>query len=91
MEKVHLRHCLPQDVASGLAELPVKFIYLDGKATGNLTTQRLPITNEPLDGKISYKNILPYFTTSDITPERVNEIGHSRLHALYPQVWNSSP
>ena len=86
MEKDHLRHCLPEDLASGLAELPVKFIYLDGNATSKETTRRLPITGELIDGKKSYKNILPYFTTSEITPERINEIGHKRLNALYPQV-----
>ena len=86
MEKDHLRHCLPEDLASGIAELPVKFIYLDGNATSNKTTGRLPITGDLIDGKNSYKNILPYFTTSEISPERVNEIGQERLNALYPQV-----
>ncbi len=87
MNKDHLRHCLPRDLASGISELPVDFIYLDGNRTSNRTTKRLPITNEILDGKKSYKNILPYFTTSEITPERVNEIGQQRLKALYPEVW----
>ncbi|XP_046857376.1 uncharacterized protein LOC124450775 isoform X2 [Xenia sp. Carnegie-2017] len=86
MENVHLRHCLPLNHASGLANLPVKYIYVDGKRTDNRTTRRFPITNTIIDGKKSYKDILAYFTTSDITPERVNEIGHERLNVLYPQV-----
>ena len=81
-----MRHCLPRDLASGMSELPVDFIYVDGNRTNTRTTKRLPITNEILDGRKSYKNILPYFTTSDITPERINEIGKERLNALYPQV-----
>ncbi|XP_046857657.1 uncharacterized protein LOC124451071 isoform X1 [Xenia sp. Carnegie-2017] len=86
MENVHLRHCLPLNHASGLANLPVKYIYVDGKRTDNRTTRRFPITNTIIDGKKSYKDILAFFTTSDITPERVNEIGHERLNVLYPQV-----
>ena len=86
MEQVHLRHCLPRDLASGIAELPVDYIYIDGKRTNTSTTKRLPIMGEILNGKNSYKNILPYFTTSEITPERVNEIGKERLQILYPQV-----
>ena len=88
MEKVHLRHCLPRDLASGMAELPVDYIYIDDNPTSISTTKRLPITGEILSGKNSYKNILPYFTTSEITPERVNEIGKERLQILYPQVWD---
>ena len=86
MEKVHLKHCLPPDLASGISNLPVDYIYVDGKRTNNKTTKRLPITNDLLNGAKSYKNILPYFTTSEITPERVNEIGNERLEKLYPQV-----
>ena len=86
MEKDHTRHCLPRDLASGMSELPVDFIYVDGNRTNTRTTKRLPIMNEILDGRKSYKNILPFFTTSDITPERINEIGNERLNALYPQV-----
>ena len=86
MERDHIRHCLPRDLASGISELPVDFIYVDGNSTNTRTTKRLPITNEILDGRKAYKNILPYFTTSDITPERINEIGNERLNALYPQV-----
>ena len=91
MKNVHIRHCLPRDLADGIAELPVKFIYRDGNVTNITTTRRLPITNGILSGKETYRNILPYFTTSNISPERVNEIGQQRLKALYPQVNIDSP
>ena len=86
LKEEHLPHCLPRDLSSGLGSLPVDYVYLNGKKTQTRTTKTLPITNKPLNGKESYKNILPYFTTSDITPERINEIGEQRLKALYPQV-----
>ena len=86
LEYEHVRHCLPLDVSSGLANLPVEYIYQDGKKTNERTTRRLPLTNKVLDGKNAYKNMLPYFTTSDKTPEEVNKIGEDRLKVLYPQV-----
>ena len=86
MENVHVRHCLPRDLASGIAELPVGVIYVDGLPTKNRTTKRLPITNASLSGKETYRNILHYFTTSNISPERIKEIGQERLDVLYPQV-----
>ena len=86
MEKEHLRHCLPEDLSSGLASLPVDYIYLDGKRTTQRTTKTLPLTGQALSGKNSYKNMLFYFTTSDITPEEINKLGEKRLKELYSQV-----
>ena len=79
-------HCLPRDLSSGLAGLPVDFIYIDGVASIIPTTKVLPITGQKLNGKENYKNILPYFTTSDIMPDEIYKIGQEILAALYPQV-----
>jgi hypothetical protein len=92
LENKHIRHCLPQDVSSGLAGIPVDYIYTDGTPTIIGTSKVLPITGQPFSGKENYKNILPFFTTSDITPDEIYKIGQESLAALYPQVrrtWTS--
>ncbi len=86
LANTHIKHCLPKDVSSGLAGIPVDKIYIDGRATIVSTTKVLPITGGKLNGKENYKHILPYFTTSDITPDEINEIGQKILAVLYPQV-----
>lgn len=85
LEDEHMGHCLPRDLSSGLAGLPVDFIYIDGVASIIPTTKVLPITGQKLNGKENYKNILPYFTTSDIMPDEIYKIGQEILAALYPQ------
>ncbi len=46
----------------------------------------MPLTGAPLDGKQSYKLILPYFTTSAITPEEINQEGERQLKLFYNEV-----
>ena len=89
IKEEHLRHCLPQDLSSGFASLPVSYVYVNGNRTTERTTRALPLTGQPLSGKNSYKNILPYFTTSEITPEDINKLGQEMLNVLYPQVNNT--
>ena len=86
MEDEHLRHCLPPDVSSGLASLPVAYIYLDGKRTAQRTTQTLPLTGQALSGKNTYKNTIPYFTTTEITPDEIHKRGKEMLKVFYSQV-----
>ena len=87
LENEHMRHCLPKDVSSGLAGLPVDFIYADGRKTLTQTTKTLPITGQKLSGKEIYKNqMLPFFTTSDVSPEDIYNTGQEILAKLYPQV-----
>ena len=85
LEFEHSRHCLPNDMASGLANLPVDFVYTDGKP-GNRTTKILPGTRQTLNGKETYRMILSYFTTTSITPEDVYQEGVKQLNNLMPQV-----
>ena len=85
LEKRHIKHCLPKDLSSGLAGIPVDHIYIDGRPTIIPTTKVLPITGQVLSGKENYKNILKAFTTSDITPDEIYEIGQEALKVLYPQ------
>ena len=46
---------------------------------------KLP-TGEPLDGKKAYEIIMPYFTTVDLTPDDVHNLGFEMLNKLYPEV-----
>ena len=85
LEKNYSRHCVPSDVASGLANLPLPYIWLDQNKTSIKTTQKLP-TGESLDGKKTYDMILPYFTTSKAyTAKTIFELGIKQRDKLYSE------
>ena len=85
LEFEHSRHCLPNNLASGLANLPVDFVYTDGIA-GSETTKILPGSKQKLNGTETYRMILSYFTTTAITPEEIYKEGINQLNSLMPQV-----
>ena len=77
-------------MSSGLAGLPVKYVYTDGVANTSWPTDpTLPLTDKVLDGKKAYAMIMPYFTTNDMTPDQVNKLGYEMLDKLYPKVCNN--
>ena len=81
----HTRHCVPADVASGLANLPLRRVWLDQKETDIKTTRTLP-TGERLNGTKTYEMILPYFTTTDqYDAISINALGESQKNKLYTQ------
>ena len=80
-----MRHCAPSSLVSGLGSLPVDYVYVDGVQTNERTTKKLP-TGEPLSGKEGYTKILSYFTTNEMTPEEIHELGYQQLNILYPEV-----
>lgn len=84
LEFNHSLYCVPSNVSSGLANLPLDYVYYKGNKTSEKTTKILP-TGEPLSGKEAYKSILPYFTTTTMTPDEVNDLGWKMLNQLYPQ------
>ena len=84
----YVKHCVPSTLSSGLASLPLKHVFMDGKQTGNLTTMLLP-DGTRLDGKKAYEMIVSYYTTSDITPQDISDLGEKRLEDLYKQVNNT--
>ena len=84
-----MQHCVPSTVSSGLANLPLDYVYVNGSRTNQRTTKKLP-TGEPLDGKKSYEMIMPYFTTLDISPDEVAKIGFDMLNKLYPEVGSAN-
>ncbi|KAK3744963.1 hypothetical protein QZH41_008490, partial [Actinostola sp. cb2023] len=84
----HMRHCLPNDVSSGLGGLPVDYVYTDGVPDlKNRTNKTLP-TGEVLNGTNTYRLILSYFTTTDISPERIYAEGLVQLKGFYAEVIN---
>ena len=82
----HSRHCVPSNVSSGLATLPLKHVWFDGQENVSFpTTQTLP-TGEKLNGSWAYSQIMSYFTTNQMTPLQVHELGKKQLDILYPTV-----
>ena len=86
LETEHIRHCVPSNVSSGLANLPLKYVWLDCKENRSLPTNPTLPSGEKLDGKKSYSMIMSYFTTNKMTPLEVHELGKKQLNILYPMV-----
>lgn len=88
LEYEHSRHCLPIKVASGLANLPVDYVYTDGDPdVKNKTKKVLPGTARELNGTKTYSMILSYFTTTNISAETIYQEGRKQLKTLMPQVY----
>ena len=81
-------YCVPSSISSGLAELPLSSVYVNGSRTAVSTTKQLP-TGETLDGKKAYESILPYFTTTSLSPDEIHQLGNEMLAKLYPEVAHS--
>ena len=77
LETEHIRHCVPSNVSSGLATLPLKYVWLDGKENKSWPTNPTLPTGELLNGSQAYLNILSYFTTNSTTPLEVSNLGLS--------------
>ena len=86
LDHEHYRHCVPSNVSSGLATLPLDHVWVDGKENTSWSTNKMLPTGEKLDGKKAYSMILSYFTTNEMTPDDVHNLGHKQLTKLYPQV-----
>lgn len=73
-------------MSSGLAGLPLKYIWFDGKENTLQPTDPYLPTGEPLNGSLAYSNIMSYFTTNNMTAMDVHELGKKQLDILYPMV-----
>ena len=73
-------------MSSGLATLPLDHVWVDGKENKSWPTYKKLPTGETLDGKMAYAEILPYFTTNQMTPDDVHRLGFKQLYELYPLV-----
>ena len=81
-----MRHCVLSNVSSGLATLPLPYVYVNNTADKSRPTNKSLPTGEILNGKESYKQIVSYFTTNTMTPDEIYELGLKMLNQLYPQV-----
>jgi len=91
LEYEHLLYCRPTNVGpAGLSALPLDYVWYKGNKTTNRTDPYLPDCGRRpecrLNGSVAYELILGYFTTKDIHPLKVNELGWENLYKLYPQV-----
>ena len=84
LETEHIRYCYSG--ATGMAKLPLRSVYADGsRDPSKPTTGRLP-NGDVINGTNSYKMLLPFFTSSSITPEELRSMGYKKLKALLGQV-----
>ena len=73
-------------MSSGLGNLPLKYVWVDGKENTSWPTDPYLPTREALNGSWAYSQIMSYFTTNTMTPGEVHELGKKQLSILYPMV-----
>jgi len=86
LRKDHIQHCVPSNVSSGLATLPLSFVYFNNTADKARHTNKSLPTGELLNGTKSYQQIVSYFTTITMSPDEIYKLGLKMLNKLYPQV-----
>ena len=86
LRKDHIKHCVPSNVSSGLATLPLSFVYVNNTADKSKPTNKSLPTGEMLNGKKSYQQIVSYFTTNTMSPGDIYKLGLKMLNELFPQV-----
>lgn len=59
---------------------------MDNTADKSRPTNKSLPTGEKLNGKESYKKLVTYFTTNNMSPDEINKLGFKMLNELYPQV-----
>ncbi|KAJ7385378.1 hypothetical protein OS493_016459 [Desmophyllum pertusum] len=86
LEDEYIHYCVPSSVSSGLGSLPLKYVWYDGKENKSWPTDPTLPSGEKLNGRHSYSLIMPFFTTNDMEPAYVHELGKTQLNKLYPMV-----
>ena len=81
-----MRHCPPSNISSGLASLPLPYVYTNGSPDLSRPTNGSLPGGEEYSGKTAYKRLLAFFTTYDITPEEVDDLANQRLKEIFPKV-----
>lgn len=96
-ENTYMRFCPPTEIVTGLAQLPVDYVYVDGVVDTSglctwctygddgksLTTKLLPGTNIELNGTIAYFESLKYFLTGVDDVDMLRKLGEERLDHYY--------
>ncbi|XP_028411290.1 uncharacterized protein LOC114533870 [Dendronephthya gigantea] len=85
LQNDHIRHCVPSSVPNGLSDLPQNYVFLDGVQTSQRTNKTLPF-GEAINCSKTYEMMLSYFTTTDLTADRIYDLGYEQVERLYPQV-----
>lgn len=86
LRKDHMQHCVSSNVSSGLATLPLSYVYVNNTADKSRPANGSLPTGERLSGNDSYKLLVSYFTTNTMSPKEINDLGFKMLKELYPQV-----
>ena len=86
VEDEHIRHCVPGNVSSGWATLPLEHVWLDGKENKSWSTNPYLSDGKPLNGSLAYSTILSYFTTNNMTLMEITELGKKLLDLYFPMV-----
>lgn len=86
LEEEYIRYCVPSNLSSGLGRLPLKYVWYDGKENKSFPTEPVLPSGDKLDGRYAYSLIMSYFTTNDMTPMKVHDLGKKQLDMLYPKV-----
>ena len=86
LRRDHIQHCVPSNVSSGLATLPLSFVYVNNTPIKSRPTNKSLPTGELLNGKKPYQQIVSYFTTNTMSPDDIHDLGFKMLKELYPQV-----
>lgn len=77
-------YCVPSRVSSGLSYLPLVYVYYNGTIIGK-TVPFLP-TGERLNGLNTYKKMLAFYTTTNLTADEIHALGWKHVNLLYSQV-----
>ena len=88
MEGEHKSHCPTPDLSAGLKKMPRPYVYSEQLRNWNSTvstTPKLP-SGEELVGSKSYESLMRFFTTFDISPEKLKRKAWERLYDLHNQV-----
>ena len=81
-----MQHCVSSNVSSGLATLPLSYVYVNNTADKSRPANGSLPTGERLSGNDSYELLVSYFTTNTMSPKEINDLGFKMLKELYPQV-----
>lgn len=81
----HRRYCVPSNVSSGLGTLPLDHVWVDGNENTSWATNKTLPFGGVLNGTKAYEMIMPYYTTNEMTPDTVHNLGYEQLKKFYPQ------
>ena len=81
-----MRHCVPDDVSSGLSNLPLAYVFVDGIPDSNQPTSQTLPTGETLSGRTAYRKFLEFYTAAGVTPEQLRREALSELEVWFKKV-----